>query len=39
MIGRHHAREWLEANFPEEMRFPARRLNFDQAMGGHKKLY
>ncbi|OUS02478.1 acyl-CoA dehydrogenase [Gammaproteobacteria bacterium 54_18_T64] len=35
---RFHVREWLEANFPEEMRFPPRRLNFDQAMGWHKKL-
>jgi alkylation response protein AidB-like acyl-CoA dehydrogenase len=33
-----HVREWLEANFPEEMRFPPRRLNFDQAMGWHKTL-
>ncbi|OUS14352.1 acyl-CoA dehydrogenase [Gammaproteobacteria bacterium 53_120_T64] len=33
-----HTREWLEANFPEDMRFPPRRLNFDQSMGWHKKL-
>lgn len=33
-----HAREWLEENFPQEMRFPPRRLDFNQAMGWHKKL-
>ncbi len=33
-----HVREWFEANFPEEMRFPPRRLNFNQAMDWHKKL-
>ena len=33
-----HVREWLEANFPKDMRFPPRRLNFDQAMGWQKTL-
>lgn len=31
-------REWLEANFPREWRFPSRRIGFVQGMPWHKKL-
>ena len=33
-----HVREWLEANFPAEMRFPARRHTFEQSLEWHKTL-
>ncbi len=31
-------REWLAANFPPELRFPTRRLDFRQAMAWHRTL-
>jgi hypothetical protein len=31
-------REWLAANFPAELRFPTRRLDFRQAMAWHRTL-
>ena len=31
-------REWLAANFPAELRFPTRRLDFRQAMAWHRRL-
>ena len=31
-------REWLAANFPSELRFPTRRLDFRQAMAWHRTL-
>ena len=31
-------REWLAANFPSELRFPTRRLDFRQAMAWHRRL-
>lgn len=31
-------REWLEANFPREWRFPSRRIGFVQGMPWHQKL-
>ena len=33
-----HVREWLAANFPPELRFPTRRLDFRQAMAWHRTL-
>ena len=33
-----HVREWLEANFPHELRFPTRRLDFRQSLAWHRKL-
>lgn len=33
-----HVREWLEANYPAEMRFPTRRHSVIQAMDWHKTL-
>lgn len=31
-------RAWLEANFPHELRFPTRRLDFRRSMDWHRKL-
>ena len=33
-----HVRAWLEANFPRELRFPTRRLDFRQSLDWHRKL-
>lgn len=33
-----HVRAWLEANFPHELRFPTRRLDFRQSLDWHRKL-
>lgn len=33
-----HVRAWLEANFPPELRFPTRRLDFRQALDWHRRL-
>lgn len=35
---RHLVRSWLEENFPQKMRFPARRHTFEQSLQWHKAL-